>query len=45
MAEGNVAKKGDLQGEKCPIFDGKKEGYQEWRGKVEENKLKECLVG
>ena len=36
MAEGKVAKKGDFQGEKCPIFDGKKEEYKEWRGKVED---------
>ena len=36
MAKGNVTKKGELQVEKCPIFDGKKEEYQEWRGKVED---------
>ena len=31
-----VRLKGEDQGEKCPKFEGNKDEYQEWRGKVED---------
>ena len=35
--KGEVVKaKRDDQGEKCPKFEGNKDEYQEWRGKVED---------
>ena len=35
MAEGKLVKREDTVN-KCPKFDGNKDEYQEWRGKVED---------